>query len=221
MRTLLPDRRLPGNLLRHRQLRRAAGAGRHRFRADLQRVRGTARAGAGHGRSGGRGPSSRHRRLSQGPQTSGLKGERMAVMDFENRTVMVTGAGGNLGSAVAHAFERARRTSGAAGSGPRHAGRGVRRRSGDRAAASRPAGPRPVRCRRRNRRRALRPHRRAVQHRRRLPHGRAGARNVGPDLGFLMDINARVADQRGARRGAPHAEGRAAAGSSMSGRMPH
>jgi NAD(P)-dependent dehydrogenase (short-subunit alcohol dehydrogenase family) len=27
------------------------------------------------------------------------------MMDFENRTVVVTGAGGNLGSAVAHAFE--------------------------------------------------------------------------------------------------------------------
>ena len=27
------------------------------------------------------------------------------MMDFEDRTVVVTGAGGNLGSAVAHAFE--------------------------------------------------------------------------------------------------------------------
>ena len=68
--------------------------------------------------------------------------------------------------------------------------------------------------------RTLRPHRRPVQHRRRLPHGHAGARNVRRRLELPARHQCAHAAARGARGRAAHARPAAAARSSTSAPSP-
>ena len=129
--------------------------------------------------------------------------------DFADRTVLVTGATGNLGRAVAAAFaarganlgllDRQRRS-------PRS-----RLREGRRNPLVPPdRSPRFRRSRGgcEGRTGALPAHRRSMQYRRRLPHGRAGARNVRQRLELPVRRQCPHVAARGARRGAAHARRR-------------